>query len=316
MAISQRLRHEIMRRDGFRCAYCKTVDKPLEVDHVVPKALGGNDDPSNLITACNDCNAGKSSVHPDAPLVAAVADSAKEWADTLAQVAEERRGDDPETVEAQERVANVWTKWVPADWEHTIELLCRSGMTPGDLERMARYVMAKSNIQNYWLYFCKCCWNEIGTRQELAAERLGKQPPAPTIANSSQPAWLPLFSDSDVEEGWETDDSLRGPESIEWLRDLGTGLADAGVSLGLLRDAAHEALGYWSSFDADGTQRARAAIVAGIERLIDGCYQDAKAPIMVSSDLLWEGDVDLLILEAQAPAFFPFPTPFVPDRGT
>lgn len=59
-SISRAMRFAILERDGFRCGYCKAEDVPLEVDHINPRALSGRNDPSNLITACQDCNAGKS----------------------------------------------------------------------------------------------------------------------------------------------------------------------------------------------------------------------------------------------------------------
>jgi hypothetical protein len=31
----------------------------LEIDHVVPRVQGGDDDPANLVTSCFDCNRGK-----------------------------------------------------------------------------------------------------------------------------------------------------------------------------------------------------------------------------------------------------------------
>lgn len=57
------LRFTILERDEFRCRYCgaEPVKKQLRVDHVVPVQLGGAlTDPDNLVTACQDCNAGKS----------------------------------------------------------------------------------------------------------------------------------------------------------------------------------------------------------------------------------------------------------------
>lgn len=82
MAVSKRVRYEVLRRDGHTCRYCgaKAPDVTLTVDHVVPVALGGSDDPSNLVTACGPCNSGKTSTTPDAPLVAQVADDALRWA--------------------------------------------------------------------------------------------------------------------------------------------------------------------------------------------------------------------------------------------
>jgi len=62
--ISRRLRFEILNRDGFRCVYCGAYGRDpgvrLEVDHVEPVAGGGDNDPRNLVTACNRCNGGKS----------------------------------------------------------------------------------------------------------------------------------------------------------------------------------------------------------------------------------------------------------------
>lgn len=63
MAISPTLRFTILSRDGFECVYCHATDKPLEVDHVRPVALGGTDVPENLVAACSDCNGGKSAGH-------------------------------------------------------------------------------------------------------------------------------------------------------------------------------------------------------------------------------------------------------------
>lgn len=64
MALSKRQRFEVMKRDGFRCRYCGATHlmQPLEVDHIHPKSKGGKDHPSNLVTACEPCNAGKSAV--------------------------------------------------------------------------------------------------------------------------------------------------------------------------------------------------------------------------------------------------------------
>jgi 5-methylcytosine-specific restriction endonuclease McrA len=59
--LPQKLRYEILRRDGFTCQYCgrKPPDVDLEVDHIDPVSKGGLNDPKNLITACRECNAGK-----------------------------------------------------------------------------------------------------------------------------------------------------------------------------------------------------------------------------------------------------------------
>jgi len=68
MAVSKRLRYEILRRDNHACRYCGATAPgvKLNVDHVIPQALGGSDKPDNLVTACADCNAGKTSSMPNA----------------------------------------------------------------------------------------------------------------------------------------------------------------------------------------------------------------------------------------------------------
>lgn len=65
VGLSRRLRFEVFKRDGFLCRYCGRgvgPDVVLEVDHVIPVAEGGPNDPVNLVTACFDCNRGKSKV--------------------------------------------------------------------------------------------------------------------------------------------------------------------------------------------------------------------------------------------------------------
>lgn len=82
MPITRRLRFEILRRDDHACRYCgrRAPDVELTVDHVVPVALGGTDDPTNLATACVDCNSGKASTSPDERPVADVQEDALRWA--------------------------------------------------------------------------------------------------------------------------------------------------------------------------------------------------------------------------------------------
>lgn len=60
-AISSRLRFEILKRDGYTCQYCgrKPPKVELEVDHIEPYSKTRDNNPENLITACEDCNRGK-----------------------------------------------------------------------------------------------------------------------------------------------------------------------------------------------------------------------------------------------------------------
>lgn len=61
-ALSATLRFAVLQRDQFRCVYCGAEPgaSGLHVDHVTPVSRGGSDDVANLVTACVDCNLGKS----------------------------------------------------------------------------------------------------------------------------------------------------------------------------------------------------------------------------------------------------------------
>ena len=60
--MTQSLRYNIMRRDGFKCQLCGATvadGARLEVDHIIPVSKGGLTEPSNLRTLCSECNRGK-----------------------------------------------------------------------------------------------------------------------------------------------------------------------------------------------------------------------------------------------------------------
>ncbi len=60
--IESRLRHEVFKRDEYRCLECGKTNKDttLHVDHILPVAQGGSDELYNLQTLCQACNLAKS----------------------------------------------------------------------------------------------------------------------------------------------------------------------------------------------------------------------------------------------------------------
>jgi DnaD/phage-associated family protein len=60
--ISKSLRFDVFQRDHHTCQYCGRTppDVVLVVDHIIPISQNGTDDFDNLITSCEECNAGKS----------------------------------------------------------------------------------------------------------------------------------------------------------------------------------------------------------------------------------------------------------------
>ena len=49
-------RKEIFRRDHYTCQYCGKKFKDLTIDHIIPRHQGGQQDWTNVVTACSSCN--------------------------------------------------------------------------------------------------------------------------------------------------------------------------------------------------------------------------------------------------------------------
>lgn len=46
----------IIKRDNHRCQYCGKKSGMMTTDHIIPRALGGDDSWENLVCACLECN--------------------------------------------------------------------------------------------------------------------------------------------------------------------------------------------------------------------------------------------------------------------
>ena len=57
------VRKTVLRRDNYQCVECRTPCRAADADvhHLLPRASGGTDEPSNLVTLCDGCHA---SHHP------------------------------------------------------------------------------------------------------------------------------------------------------------------------------------------------------------------------------------------------------------
>lgn len=181
MAVSKRLRYEILRRDNHACRYCGATapDIPLTVDHVVPTALGGDDDPSNLVTACQPCNAGKSASSPDAPIVADVAADALRWARAMERAVQIQASQRQAEQDYFDAFANHWHLYeykgsplIPLESDHLNSLrnFYRAGLAVSELHYAADEAMGARHIptSRVWRYFCGICWRLIEERREIA----------------------------------------------------------------------------------------------------------------------------------------------------
>lgn len=73
----RRLRAFVLVRDGHRCHVCG--GPATEVDHVVPRALGGTDDLSNLKAICRADNLAKGSRIIAAPSTGGQPSTSRVW---------------------------------------------------------------------------------------------------------------------------------------------------------------------------------------------------------------------------------------------
>lgn len=183
MAVSKRLRYEIFRRDNHMCRYCggAAPDVTLTVDHVLPVALGGGDDPSNLVAACKDCNAGKAASNPDEPLIDQVSDDAVRWAKAVDAAVRKVHADFAAVQKARDEFDSAWSKWTysngsvvprPANWPDTVDLLRARGLSSSLMEECIRIAMARPGIEaeQRFKYFCGVSWRKVSTIDSLAKE--------------------------------------------------------------------------------------------------------------------------------------------------
>ena len=177
-SVPRRLRFEVLRRDDFTCRYCgaSAPDVALEVDHVIPVVLGGGSTPSNLVTACEDCNRGKSSTTADAPVVEDI-DKTAELVERARRLASERR--QVELAQREEFFSSFLSFWEKTigthpeahwgyyggSWRQSLEKFMRNGLTEQDLYYWTRYT-ASAFPKKPWNYFASLCWKEVGRREE------------------------------------------------------------------------------------------------------------------------------------------------------
>lgn len=186
MAINQRLRFEILKRDGNACRYCGAMapDAKLTIDHVMPVALGGTDDSSNLVTACRDCNAGKTSTMPDEKVVADVAAADLKLAAALRQAAAEVLAESEPADDEREYVDVFHRMWgeyqtpgnndvpLPRNWRATVVNWRRSGLSE-ELMADALYIaMNAKGVTNdsVFRYMCGVVKNQLRKIHDRAAQ--------------------------------------------------------------------------------------------------------------------------------------------------
>lgn len=180
MAVTKRTRFEVLRRDGFACQYCGTKATEsgdgLTIDHVVPVSLGGADDPANLVAACRECNAGKSSIQPDSPLVQELGAAAKVYTLAMMQRMAEIGDELAQDAEMIEYFESVWfdyadvmgrTKPLPDDYRQSLRKWAGMGVPMSLIEYAIEVAMTNRAVRgpDKFRYMAGVIYRKIDARE-------------------------------------------------------------------------------------------------------------------------------------------------------
>lgn len=179
-SISKKVRFEIFKRDEFTCQYCgsKPPTVVLEIDHILPVASGGDNETTNLVTSCFDCNRGKGDRHLTAvlPKTAEMLALEQERAEQTAEYNEflmRRRQADTELIQ---RLGWNWNdrflelgKFVFGQSRATSVRTFLKQLTEAEILEaidlaFERQFPKRDNDDKTWKYFCGICWNKIRNR--------------------------------------------------------------------------------------------------------------------------------------------------------
>lgn len=181
MALSKRLRYEVLRRDNHTCRYCGGVapDVKLTVDHVLPTALGGSDLADNLVAACADCNAGKSSATPDQAMVAQVNEDALAWAAANREAAAIRATErelKQAYIDAAILAGSGRFYKLPSSAVSTFGSLYDAGLSIAELTECMDIAAGAFGIHtSRFAYFCGVAWKRIQAQQDIAKALYDRQ---------------------------------------------------------------------------------------------------------------------------------------------
>lgn len=193
MAVSKRLRYEVLRRDNHTCRYCgrSAPEVELTIDHVIPEVLGGKTAPENLVAACRDCNGGKASIAPGDGMVEDVKRDAVRWARAMELAARgyevqilERHDQDDEFLRIWERwtlTSNGQTVALPGDWADALHRLRAAGLTTMLLTEAVDTAMRSATAVDHFRYFCGVAWRIVGELREDARRIVNAESGTPAV---------------------------------------------------------------------------------------------------------------------------------------
>jgi hypothetical protein len=249
MAVSNRLRFEIFRRDRFACRYCgrsATRDQGvvLEIDHVLPTVLGGGDEPTNLVTACDKCNSGKGSTHPDSPPIDAETDAdALRWWKATKWAADKLAADLDAKEQAHAEFEKIWNRWTytdgdekrhiprPDTWRDEIDRLLAAGLPMWALEDSIEEAMKKGSalhrLRFQWMR--ESAWLKVQELRDAATAILQGDATASSLAdqlesracNGLAERFLKRFAEEERAQAFADEDAINEDDGNLSYRAVG-----------------------------------------------------------------------------------------------
>jgi hypothetical protein len=167
---SKRMRFEVFKRDNFECQYCgaKPPKVPLEIDHIVPVSKNGKTTKDNLITACFDCNRGKSNIKLTSiptPLIETIERkkiAQEQYLQYKKILLKEQRIIEKDIDEVEEVYSSFFGYLFIKSFRLTVKKFIKELGVNEVVEAMEKSCSKISHSKEYCKkYFCGICWNKI-----------------------------------------------------------------------------------------------------------------------------------------------------------
>ncbi len=172
-ALSKKTRFEVFKRDAFCCQYCGTTppNAVLEIDHIQPVSKGGTNNIDNLLTACFDCNRGKSDrlleVAPDSlQAKAEILQEKREQLKAYERLLKKISADQEKQVDS---IQSVFQEKFPGysftdQFRRSIKINFLTKLPAFEVRDAMSLAISKTFLtdhQKATKYFCAVCWNMI-----------------------------------------------------------------------------------------------------------------------------------------------------------
>lgn len=167
---SKRMRFEVFKRDNFECQYCgaKPPKIPLELDHIIPVSKNGKTIIDNLITACFDCNRGKTNIELDSVPTPLIDNMERkkiaqlQYLEFKKILKKEKKIIEEEIDEVEKIFMGFFNGWsFSPSFRITVKKFIKKIGVYEVIESMEISCSKIHNSDDSLKYFCGICWNKI-----------------------------------------------------------------------------------------------------------------------------------------------------------